>query len=227
MLILLPTIQHQSKGLIFLKFSRLLAFNLSILLHQSYHSGVRKVWHGERSWIQRLQGLLWIITPDTTPLLTVFKTNKPWMRPQPINHADFLFWSLHAQTWQLHSREGGWLTSLSRVPALFHCLTVSLGSWPLTACWKTQTKAASCPAWSLLFLCLDDLVAICKEFHGRVFKLEGDKWDLERGIKIRLLEVLIVHVGNVEVGSSRKIKPPCRERTFLSDFSTELKVISF
>ena len=123
MLILLPTIQHQSKGLIFLKFSRLLAFNLSILLHQSYHSGVRKVWHGERGWIQRLQGLLWIITPDTTPLLTVFKTNKPWMRPQPINHADFLFWSLHAQTWQLHSREGGWLTSLSRVPALFHCLT--------------------------------------------------------------------------------------------------------
>merc|ERR1711897_132488 len=35
----------------------------------------------------------------------------------------------------------------------------------------------------------DDLVAICKEFHGRVFKLEGDKWDLERGIKIRLLEI--------------------------------------
>ena len=40
------------------------------------------------------------------------------------------------------------------------------------------------------FLCLDDLVSIIKEFHGRVFKLEGDKWDLERGIKIRLLEVL-------------------------------------
>merc|ERR1711913_141096 len=35
----------------------------------------------------------------------------------------------------------------------------------------------------------DDLVAMCKEFHGRVFKLEGDKWDLERGIKIRLLEI--------------------------------------
>merc|ERR1712115_558568 len=35
----------------------------------------------------------------------------------------------------------------------------------------------------------DDLLAICKEFHGRVFKLEGDKWDLERGIKIRLLEI--------------------------------------
>merc|ERR1712045_354698 len=35
----------------------------------------------------------------------------------------------------------------------------------------------------------DDLVAMIKEFHGRVFKLEGDKWDLERGIKIRLLEI--------------------------------------
>ena len=35
----------------------------------------------------------------------------------------------------------------------------------------------------------DDLVAICKEYHAKVFKLEGDKWDLERGIKIRLLEV--------------------------------------
>ena len=52
---------------------------------------------------------------------------------------------------------------------------------------------------------------MCKEFHGRVFKLEGDKWDLERGIKIRLLEVLIVHVGKVEpMVLSRKIKPPCR-----------------
>lgn len=36
----------------------------------------------------------------------------------------------------------------------------------------------------------DDLVAICKEYHAKVFKLEGDKWDLERGIKIRLLEVM-------------------------------------
>ena len=40
----------------------------------------------------------------------------------------------------------------------------------------------------LLFMS-DDLVAICKEYHAKVFKLEGDKWDLERGIKIRLLEV--------------------------------------
>jgi len=36
---------------------------------------------------------------------------------------------------------------------------------------------------------LDALVAICKEYHSKVFKLEGDKWDLERGIKIRILEV--------------------------------------
>ena len=41
----------------------------------------------------------------------------------------------------------------------------------------------------LLFMS-DDLVAICKEYHAKVFKLEGDKWDLERGIKIRLLEVM-------------------------------------
>ena len=54
----------------------------------------------------------------------------------------------------------------------------------------------------MIFLCLDDLVAICKEFHARVFKLEGDKWDLERGIKIRLLEVLIVHVGEVHRAGS-------------------------
>merc|ERR1719493_575667 len=35
----------------------------------------------------------------------------------------------------------------------------------------------------------DQLVAICKEYHSKVFKLEGDKWDLERGIKIRILEI--------------------------------------
>ena len=64
-------------------------------------------------------------------------------------------------------------------------------------CLKLTTECLYNPLY--VFLCLDDLVAICKEFHGRVFKLEGDKWDLERGIKIRLLEVLIAHVGNVEV----------------------------
>merc|ERR1719184_694224 len=35
----------------------------------------------------------------------------------------------------------------------------------------------------------DALVAICKGYHSKVFKLEGDKWDLERGIKIRILEI--------------------------------------
>ena len=37
--------------------------------------------------------------------------------------------------------------------------------------------------------CADALVQICKEYHSKVYKLEGDKWDLERGIKIRILEV--------------------------------------
>lgn len=36
---------------------------------------------------------------------------------------------------------------------------------------------------------LDDLVAICIEYHAKVLQLEGDKWDLERGVKIRILEV--------------------------------------
>jgi len=35
----------------------------------------------------------------------------------------------------------------------------------------------------------DDLVAICKEYQTRIFTLEGDKWDLERGVKIRILEI--------------------------------------
>ena len=43
---------------------------------------------------------------------------------------------------------------------------------------------------TFLIFMSDDLVAICKEYHAKVFKLEGDKWDLERGIKIRLLEVM-------------------------------------
>ena len=46
------------------------------------------------------------------------------------------------------------------------------------------------------FFGLDDLVAICKEFHGRVVKLEGDKWDLEQEVKHLSLEVFIVHDGN-------------------------------
>ena len=59
-------------------------------------------------------------------------------------------------------------------------------------------------------LCLDDLVSIIKEFHGRVFKLEGDKWDLERGIKIRLLEVLFssADLPELELELSGTIKPP-------------------
>merc|ERR1712078_652152 len=35
----------------------------------------------------------------------------------------------------------------------------------------------------------DDLVAICKEYHSKLYKIEGDKWDIERGIKIRVLEI--------------------------------------
>merc|ERR1712032_742632 len=35
----------------------------------------------------------------------------------------------------------------------------------------------------------DALVQICKEYHSKVYKLEGDKWDLERGIKIKILEI--------------------------------------
>jgi len=34
-----------------------------------------------------------------------------------------------------------------------------------------------------------DLIAFCKEYHVRVFHLEGEKWDLERGTKIKLLEI--------------------------------------
>ena len=39
------------------------------------------------------------------------------------------------------------------------------------------------------YTCLDDLVEICKEYNNLIYKLEGDKWDLERGVKIRILEV--------------------------------------
>merc|ERR1711954_182509 len=35
----------------------------------------------------------------------------------------------------------------------------------------------------------DALVQICKEYHSKVFRLEGDKWDLERGIKMTELEI--------------------------------------
>merc|ERR1711954_108318 len=35
----------------------------------------------------------------------------------------------------------------------------------------------------------DQLVSICKEYHSKVFRLEGDKWDLERCIMIRILEI--------------------------------------
>ena len=62
----------------------------------------------------------------------------------------------------------------------------------------------------------DDLVAICKEYHSKLYKLEGDKWDLERGIKIRVLEVkfkrqLLSALSlffNFEK-SGEMIKPPC------------------
>ena len=34
------------------------------------------------------------------------------------------------------------------------------------------------------------LMAICKEYHDRVMELEGQKWDLERSCKIKVLEVI-------------------------------------
>ena len=36
---------------------------------------------------------------------------------------------------------------------------------------------------------LDEIIEICKLYHGRVYQLEGEKWDLERGVKIKILEV--------------------------------------
>jgi len=35
----------------------------------------------------------------------------------------------------------------------------------------------------------DDLAAICHDYQAKILKLEGDKWDLERGVKIRILEI--------------------------------------
>ena len=43
--------------------------------------------------------------------------------------------------------------------------------------------------WNDIHNSLDGLVQICKEYQSKLYKLEGDKWDLERGIKIRILEV--------------------------------------
>ena len=37
------------------------------------------------------------------------------------------------------------------------------------------------------------LMAICKEYHDRVMELEGQKWDLERSCKIKLLEVKAIY----------------------------------
>lgn len=46
-----------------------------------------------------------------------------------------------------------------------------------------------CVTKDILYMFLDDLVEICKEYNNLIYKLEGDKWDLERGVKIRILEV--------------------------------------
>merc|ERR1712039_112774 len=35
----------------------------------------------------------------------------------------------------------------------------------------------------------DELMALCQEYHERICNIESDKWDLERGIKIRILEI--------------------------------------
>merc|ERR1712170_207616 len=34
-----------------------------------------------------------------------------------------------------------------------------------------------------------ELITIRKEYHNRIYALEGDKWDLERGCKIKILEI--------------------------------------
>ena len=85
----------------------------------------------------------------------------------------------------------------------------SISPWPTVLHVLSSTCTKKARNYLKTTLCLDDLVAMCKEFHGRVFKLEGDKWDLERGIKIRLLEVFFISVlPKVEVELSWKIKPP-------------------
>ena len=38
-------------------------------------------------------------------------------------------------------------------------------------------------------LCPADLLRICQDYHERMFALEGEKWDLERNCKVKVLEV--------------------------------------
>merc|ERR1719195_486136 len=69
----------------------------------------------------------------------------------------------------------------------------------------------------------DDLVAICKEYYAKVFKLEGDKWDLERGIKIRLLEI---NELNIAVNDLRgKFIKPTLKKAAEFNFRNQLKTV--
>ena len=78
----------------------------------------------------------------------------------------------------------------------------------------------------------DDLVSICKEYHAKLYNLEGYKWDLERGIKIRLLEVNYraadadCLLSDDFKMSGEMIKPPCRQiYSFPFCFLDQLKQI--
>ena len=72
-----------------------------------------------------------------------------------------------------------WNEKIWTRPSLLSWFTkiVHLFRWALSRSQKTY------------FTFLDDLVEICKEYNNIIYKLEGDKWDLERGVKIRILEV--------------------------------------
>merc|ERR1712168_456178 len=56
----------------------------------------------------------------------------------------------------------------------------------------------------------DDLVAICKEYQTRIFTLEGDKWDLERGVKIRILEINELNIAVSDL-RGKFIKPTLKK----------------
>merc|ERR1711936_139195 len=70
----------------------------------------------------------------------------------------------------------------------------------------------------------DALVQICKEYHSKVYKLEGDKWDLERGIKIRILEINELNIAVNDL-RGKFIKPTLQKKAAEFNFRNQLKTV--
>merc|ERR1712107_329849 len=56
----------------------------------------------------------------------------------------------------------------------------------------------------------DALAQICKEYHSKVYKLEGDKWDLERDVQVKDVNINELNIAVNDL-KGKYVKPTLKK----------------